>query len=274
MLCKDSQGQAFQILFAFLEELYYFSLDIPFERHLLICLRKWGNYPWLVYTLPSREIITLYTTEPDCAHSTLIHQACQQYLPSREQNNHTEHLLKNLAILAKAEDCMETSAIQHVFLPLSNPSTVGSIQNGIFLSYSDRYFTYAEQQELVYLRSHLCRAQQAWQAQALEAAAAVKKPQETPRTIEEAVKLLQSLGLTRRQAEVMVMVAQGKDNNLIAQQLKCSIKTVKKHLENIYLRLGVTTRAKAVSKALEKTGFIQDHYPGPITQSSGTPSPL
>jgi DNA-binding CsgD family transcriptional regulator len=274
MLCKDSQGQAFQILFAFLEELYSFSLEISFERHLLICLRKWGNYPWLVYTLPSRDIITLYTTEPNFAHSTLIDQARQQYLPSEEQNKHTEHWLKNLAILVKSEDCRETSAIQHVFLPLSNLSTVESMQDGIFLSYGDRYFTYAEQQELVYLRSHLCRAQQTWQAQTLESAAAVKKPQEIPCTLDEAVKLLQSLGLTRRQAEVMVMVAQGKDNHLIAQQLKCSIKTVKKHLENIYLRLGVTTRAKAVSKALEKTGFIQDHYPGPITQSSGTPSPL
>ncbi len=274
MSCRNLQSQAYQILFAFLEELYCFAPDLEFERHLLSCLRKWGNYPWLVYTKPRREILTLYTTEPDSNYTTFVKQARQHYYTCQGQNNHV-HQLKNLAILVEPEDCKDLFPIQHVFLPLASPSTADGSPDGVLLSYGDRYFTYSEQQELVYLRSHLCRAQQSWQAQSLQYAVAVKKPQEMPRTIEEAVTMLQGLGLTHRQAEVMLMVAQGKDNNLIAQQLKCSTKTVKKHLENIYLRLGVTTRAKAVSKALEKAGFqVEDHYPGPITQSSGTPSPL
>ena len=54
--------------------------------------------------------------------------------------------------------------------------------------------------------------------------------------------------LTAREAEVMVLVAQGERNKEIAQTLKISARTVKAHLTSVYNKLGVDSRAAAVSK--------------------------
>jgi DNA-binding NarL/FixJ family response regulator len=62
---------------------------------------------------------------------------------------------------------------------------------------------------------------------------------------------LQSLGLTPREAEVLFWVAQGKTNPEIAVILDCRPRTVKKHLEHIFPKLGVETRTSATRTALE-----------------------
>jgi DNA-binding NarL/FixJ family response regulator len=49
---------------------------------------------------------------------------------------------------------------------------------------------------------------------------------------------------------------QGKDNKAIAAKLSVGISTVRKHLENIYQKLGVQSRTEAIAKALEKLGFL------------------
>ena len=53
-------------------------------------------------------------------------------------------------------------------------------------------------------------------------------------------------GLTAREREVLQLVSEGKRNNDIAQELWVSPSTVRKHLENIYAKLGVNTRTAAV----------------------------
>ncbi len=58
------------------------------------------------------------------------------------------------------------------------------------------------------------------------------------------------LRLTARQAEVMRAVFQGASNKKTARTLGVSALTVKKHLENIYLTLGVTSREEAVMRLL------------------------
>jgi DNA-binding CsgD family transcriptional regulator len=62
---------------------------------------------------------------------------------------------------------------------------------------------------------------------------------------------LLGLGLTRRQAEVLCLLAAGKNTGEIAEALFISPRTVRKHFEHIYARLGVHSRAAAVSAALE-----------------------
>lgn len=52
--------------------------------------------------------------------------------------------------------------------------------------------------------------------------------------------------LTRRQKDVLRALAQGLSTEQVAQAMVVSISTVRKHLENIYKRLGVTNRAAAV----------------------------
>ena len=60
----------------------------------------------------------------------------------------------------------------------------------------------------------------------------------------------ESLGLSRREAEVLAWVAQGKTDAVIGTILSLSSRTVAKHLEHIYQRLGVENRSAAVALAL------------------------
>jgi DNA-binding NarL/FixJ family response regulator len=62
---------------------------------------------------------------------------------------------------------------------------------------------------------------------------------------------LLTLGLTPRVAEVLLWVAQGKTNSDIATILGISESTVKKHLLEIFSKLGVETRSAATLRALE-----------------------
>lgn len=65
-------------------------------------------------------------------------------------------------------------------------------------------------------------------------------------------------GLTAREAEVMEHVATGKNNREIARVCFLAEKTVKNHLNNIFPKLGVTTRAEAISLWLGATGPSRD----------------
>lgn len=60
---------------------------------------------------------------------------------------------------------------------------------------------------------------------------------------------LESLGLSSREAEVLAWVAQGKSDADIGAILRLSPRTVAKHLEHIYDRLGVENRSAATALA-------------------------
>ena len=62
---------------------------------------------------------------------------------------------------------------------------------------------------------------------------------------------LESLGLTPREAEVLLWVAQGKANSDVATILAMSEKTVKIHLNHIFEKLNVETRTAAAMHAIE-----------------------
>ena len=51
-------------------------------------------------------------------------------------------------------------------------------------------------------------------------------------------------------------VSKDKSNKEIGSMLGCSDKTVKKHLEHIYAKLGVQSRAAAVVAVLEQLGLL------------------
>jgi DNA-binding CsgD family transcriptional regulator len=60
---------------------------------------------------------------------------------------------------------------------------------------------------------------------------------------------LESLGLTEREAEVLAWVAQGKSNPEVGIILGMSGRTVQKHLEHVFEKLGVESRTAAILKA-------------------------
>ena len=61
-------------------------------------------------------------------------------------------------------------------------------------------------------------------------------------------------GLTLREAEVLLWIARGKSNRDIADILALSPRTVNKHLEGIYTKLGVENRASAAVMAARVLG--------------------
>ena len=64
--------------------------------------------------------------------------------------------------------------------------------------------------------------------------------------------LVQALKLTLREAEVLYWVAKGKTNRDIGDILGSSPATVKKHLERVYVKLGVETRTAAAGIAMAR----------------------
>ncbi len=62
---------------------------------------------------------------------------------------------------------------------------------------------------------------------------------------------LRTLGLTPREAEVLYWIAQGKSNPDIATILGSAVRTVHKHVEHIFQKLGLETRNAAMLAALE-----------------------
>jgi DNA-binding response OmpR family regulator len=61
--------------------------------------------------------------------------------------------------------------------------------------------------------------------------------------------LRQHFSLTQRESEVLLWIAKGKANRDIGEILGLSARTVNKHLEQIYVKLGVENRASAAVKA-------------------------
>lgn len=62
---------------------------------------------------------------------------------------------------------------------------------------------------------------------------------------------LAHFGLSRRETETLSWIARGKSNPEIATILSLSVRTVHKHVEHIYLKLGVENRHAAMRIALE-----------------------
>jgi len=72
--------------------------------------------------------------------------------------------------------------------------------------------------------------------------------------------------LSAREAEVLDLVAQALSNGQIAARLQLTEATVKRHLRNIFVKLGAVSRLDAVNKAKE---WQQQADGGPGRASSG-----
>lgn len=57
--------------------------------------------------------------------------------------------------------------------------------------------------------------------------------------------------LTEREREILTLIARGKTNAAIAEELTISLKTVRNHVSNIYNKLQVADRAQAAIRARE-----------------------
>jgi DNA-binding NarL/FixJ family response regulator len=62
---------------------------------------------------------------------------------------------------------------------------------------------------------------------------------------------LDALGLTAREAEIVTCLIRGESNAMIGESLHVSPTTVKKHLDNIYLKVGVRGRGRLTAFVLD-----------------------
>ena len=68
-------------------------------------------------------------------------------------------------------------------------------------------------------------------------------------------------GLTQREIEVLRLIARGLSNKSIAAQLVISPKTVANHVEHIYAKIGVSTRAAASLFAMQQGLLPEEAFP-------------
>ncbi|MBD1846241.1 helix-turn-helix transcriptional regulator [Cyanobacteria bacterium FACHB-63] len=67
---------------------------------------------------------------------------------------------------------------------------------------------------------------------------------------------LHLLGLSAREAQVLLCVMHGKDNQAIAHDLEIHSSAVRKHLENIHRKLDVQSRTEAIAQVLERLEML------------------
>lgn len=145
--------------------------------------------------------------------------------------------LDGYGVIAALRADTETAAVPFIFLTAKGEKP--DIRAGMNLG-ADDYLTkpVAKADLLAAVRSRLARAAQ----------------QSTPEfkpNFASAKPLESSLGLTPRVAETLLWLAQGKTNSDIATILGNSESTVKKHVLEIFEKLGVETRTAASLRALE-----------------------
>jgi DNA-binding NarL/FixJ family response regulator len=145
--------------------------------------------------------------------------------------------LDGYGVIAALRANTKTAAIPFIFLTAKGEKP--DIRAGMNLG-ADDYLTkpVAKADLLAAIRSRLERA--------IQQAVPEFKP-----NFQSAKPLEQALGLTPRVAEALLWLAQGKTNSEIAAILGNSESTVKKHVLEIFDKLGVETRSAATLRALE-----------------------
>jgi DNA-binding CsgD family transcriptional regulator len=130
-----------------------------------------------------------------------------------------------------------------VTIPSSN-----SVVIGIALNRTTRDFSERDRAVLDVIRPHLAQSYR----NAIERTALRERTEAAERALWSAP-AASLASLTSREQEVLVLVADGKTNGQIAGRLSLSPRTVQKHLEHIYDKVGVRTRTAAAMR-LAPTG--------------------
>lgn len=118
---------------------------------------------------------------------------------------------------------------------------------GLALSRRDRDYTDAERALLDRVRPSIIQAYHA----ASDVAQALRAPASRAGTQTRLATALAGAGLTPREADVVSLLAVGHSVATQAEELGISVRTVNKHLQHGYRKLGVTTKTAAVRAAWE-----------------------
>jgi len=140
---------------------------------------------------------------------------------------------------------------------------------GVALGRRSHDFSDGERDFLERARPHLIQAYR----NAVRYTEAVARA-DAPRVSPPDARALTALGLTRRQAEVLSLVATGAADREIARRLEVSHRTVAKHLERSYRLLGVASRSEAAGRAWAAAAQAENPPPpGGGRSEPPTPAP-
>lgn len=149
--------------------------------------------------------------------------------------------LDGYGVLAALRASAETVSIPFVFLTAKGDKK--DLRTGMNLGADDYLVKPASAEEvLAAIASRLGRHREKEQA-------ALARAELKPNF--DSAKPLEALGITPREAEVLLWVTQGKSNSEIATILGCAENTVKVHLARVFEKLGFENRNAATLRALE-----------------------
>lgn len=153
--------------------------------------------------------------------------------------------LDGYGVVQSLRENKETALLPFIFLTAKGDKT--DVRIGMNFG-ADDYLTKPLVREdlLAAIESRLDRADAVRSQVAAAAASASFNPD-----FSTAGPLQRELGITGREADVLLWVAQGKSNGDIAVILEMSEKTVKQHLGAVFQKLGVESRTAATVRALE-----------------------
>jgi DNA-binding CsgD family transcriptional regulator len=130
--------------------------------------------------------------------------------------------------------------LDHILDLCLSPTRQGYRSMGLFRGSDVADFSERDRMVLELLRPHL-RAREA-------RAALAKRAAGSDPAADDATHAREWPQLTVREREIVALVGAGKTNAEIAAELWVTPATVKKHLENVYLKLGVGSRAAAATR--------------------------
>jgi DNA-binding CsgD family transcriptional regulator len=195
--------------------------------------------------LPAELPRTVSITDPPVPPE--IHDAFARYGPENPLVQHfmraRESRATRFSDLLTRRELHSLNVYRHVYQPLgveyqiafTLPSPSGRVL-GIALSRAKRDFTATERDLLNLSRPYLIQAYR-------NALAYTSLAQGAPREI--ALPDLEPLGLTRRQAEILRLIAMGDSIQNAAAALEIGVRTAQKHLERCYRTLNVSSRSEA-----------------------------
>ena len=139
----------------------------------------------------------------------------------------------------------------------------GAMRN-VVLTRSGRPFTDRQRDVLALTLRHVTVAVERASPQRFVGLQIAPQPQWVPLTSSHPVgaAVPADTALSRRQRQVLIMVAEGWTDAQIAARLHISPRTVSKHLEHIYARLGVPNRAAAVARLTQPPARPPEHASG------------
>ena len=127
----------------------------------------------------------------------------------------------------------------------------------VFFAISRRHRDFSEQERalLTMLRPHFVQAYRNAKCRTELDTLRIGKADGSSRPAGDAAvfALMRRFELSRREADVLVQLAEGKTNIEISETLSISVSTVKTRLENIYYKLNVNTRTAAALRALKES---------------------